>query len=331
MTRAAIVGAGDISRVHLGALRGLGVEVAAIVDGDLGRAAERAEPVGAATFPDVEAMLGSLAVDVVHVCTPHDQHLPIVRSALAAGSHVLVEKPLAHTLADAERLVEAAEASAQKVGVCLQNRYNPTSVAMKQAVDGGALGRVVAGSATVVWSRKAGYYAAKPWAGRTERAGGGVLINQAIHTIDLLQWLIGPVSGVAGQAMRLIPIDGVDVEDTATFTMTHRVDDGAADVRSTMWATNANEVDQPVTIDLTCERGTLSLRGDLLITDADGGTRVVTDNPPSSDAPAYWGRSHEELIADFYARLGEAEPFWIGPREAIKAQRVLAEVYAQSG
>lgn len=327
--KAAVVGAGDISRIHLAALTDLGVSVAAVVDGDLARAAERAETVGAAAYSDVATMLAEHAVDVVHVCTPHDQHLPVARDALAAGAHVLVEKPLAHTLADAERLLDAASTASSKVGVCLQNRYNPTSRAMKEILDGGELGGVLAASATVVWSRSAGYYAAKPWAGQRVHSGGGVLINQAIHTIDLVQWLLGPVTALAGRATRLVPIDGVDVEDTATFTMVHQVA-GAGEVRSTMWATNANAIDQPVTVEITCERGSLSLRGDLTVTDASGATTVVSDSPPSSDAPAYWGRSHEELIADFYARLGDPEPFWIGPREAMVAQRVLAEVYAQS-
>jgi UDP-N-acetyl-2-amino-2-deoxyglucuronate dehydrogenase len=327
--KAAVVGAGDISRVHLAALTDLDVTVAAVVDGDLDRAAERAQTVGATAYPDVESMLGEHAVDVVHVCTPHDQHLPVADTALRAGAHVLVEKPLAHTVADAERLLDVAAATALKVGVCLQNRYNPTSRAMKEILDGGELGRVRAASATVVWSRSAGYYAAKPWAGQMARSGGGVLINQAIHTIDLVQWLVGPVTAVSGRATQLVPIDGVDVEDTAIFTMTHS-SPGGEDLRSTMWATNTNAIDQPVTVDVTCERGTLSLRSDLTITDAAGATTVVSDSPPSSDAPAYWGRSHEALIADFYSRLEDPEPFWIGPREAMVAQRVLAEVYAQS-
>lgn len=325
---AAVVGAGDISRVHLTALAAIGVSVAAVVDHDLERATAAAAPLGATPFTDVATMLASTDVDVVHVCTPHDQHLPVALAAIEAGRHVLQEKPLAHTLAAAEQLVEAAENATGKVGVVLQNRYNPTSQAMKAALDGGALGPVLAGSATVVWSRTAAYYGAKRWAGERVRSGGGVLINQAIHTVDLLHWLLGPVTSVAGSAMRLLPIDGVDVEDTATFAMTHETPSGT--VQSTMWATNANAVNQPVTLDVTCERGLVSLRGDVTITAADGATTVVSDAPPSAEGPAYWGASHEALIADFYARLDDPEPFWITPREALASQRILTEVYAQS-
>lgn len=325
-----MVGTGDISRVHLTALASMGVEVAAVVDHDVEHAARAGEPLGAAAYPDVTSALAATDVDVVHVCTPHDQHLPVALAAIERGVHVLIEKPLAHTLEDAERIVAAAETATGKVGVCLQNRYNATTRMMKDVLDGGSLGRVLGGSATVVWSRTADYYAGKRWAGQRPRSGGGVLINQAIHTVDLVQWLLGPASSVVGRSFRLLPIDGVDVEDTAVIAMTHRSPLGTEEVRSTLFATGAHAVNEPVTIDIACERGSLSLRGDLTVTDADGDSIVISDTPPTSDAPAYWGRSHEALIGDFYARLDDPEPFWIGPREALAAQRILAEVYAQS-
>lgn len=328
--KAAVVGAGDISQVHLTALASLGVEVRAVADPDRDRAARAAEPFGAVAVADVEQAL-ELGVDVVHVCTPHDQHLPVVERALTAGAHVLTEKPLAHTLADAERLARLAEEATTTVGVCLQNRYNPTSRAMRQALDSGDLGAVVSVTATVAWSRTEAYYAAKPWAGMTVRSGGGALINQAIHTVDLLQWLLGPASDVVGQAYRLLPVDGVDVEDTATATMLHDRGNGHPPTRSTIWASNANAVNQPVTIAVVAERGSLSLDGDLTITDADGGTTVVSDTPPSSGAPAYWGASHEALIRDFYAGLDDPGTFWIDPAAALASQRILAAVYEQSG
>ncbi|WP_420113849.1 Gfo/Idh/MocA family protein [Pseudactinotalea sp.] len=328
--RATVVGAGDISRVHLAALASIGVEVAAVVDLDLARAQERAASVGAVGSSDLEAVLAAGDIDVVHVCTPHDQHLPVVVAALEAGVHVLVEKPLAHRLEDAERLAEAAASADVKTGVCFQNRYNGTSRAMKEMLDGGGLGRIVAASATVAWSRTGAYYDAKPWAGQSARSGGGALINQSIHTIDLLQWLVGPVKEISGRASQLVPLPGVDVEDTATLTMLHE-GAGGGRVRSTMWATNTNATNAPVTIDILGENGSLSLRGDLTITAADGSVSVVSDTPADPDVPAYWGLSHEALIADFYGQLDAAGPFWISPADALPAQRILSGVYEQSG
>lgn len=328
--RAVVVGAGDISRVHLAALISLGVEVAAVVDLDEQRAAEGAASVGTLGSTDLEAVLAGGGIDVVHVCTPHDQHVPVALTALAAGVNVLLEKPLAHRLADAERLAEAATAAGVKAGVCFQNRYNGTSRAMKDVLDGGGLGPIVAASATVAWSRTSAYYEAKPWAGQSPRSGGGALINQSIHTVDLMQWLVGPVSEVAGRASQLLPLPGVDVEDTAALTMLHSPA-GAAPVRSTMWVSNTNATNAPVTIDITCERGSLSMRGDLTITAADGTTSVVSDKPADPSVPAYWGLSHEALIADFYAGLDTPGPFWISPADALPAQRILSSVYEQSG
>ena len=328
--RAVVAGAGDISRVHLTALRKLGVEVAAVVDPDESRARERAAEAGAAASTDLESVLARGDIDVVHVCTPHDQHAPVALAAIGAGAHVLLEKPVAHRLAEAEKLAEAAAAAPVRVGVCFQNRYNGTSRAMKEVLDGGGLGPVVAATATVAWSRTGAYYRLKPWAGQSEHSGGGALINQSIHTIDLLQWLVGPVRDVSGRAYQLLPIPGVDVEDTATITMLHSPADGEP-VRSAVWVTNTHAVNAPVTIDITCERGSLSLRGDLTITAADGSVSVVSDRPADPDVPSYWGLSHEALIGDFYAGLDSSEPFWISVADALPAQRILASVYGQSG
>ncbi len=324
--RAVVVGAGDISGVHLAALDAIGVEVAAVVDHSLERARAAAEPRGGRGFTDLDDTLARVDADVVHVCTPHDQHLRVALAAIEAGRHVLLEKPLAHRLPDAERIAEAAEGAVGKVGVCFQNRYNATSQAMHEMIAGGALGRVLSGTATVVWSRTAAYYSAKRWAGVRERSGGGALINQAIHTVDLVQWLMGPVTHVAGRAYQLLPIDGVDVEDTATFALTHSP--GGPEVHSTMWATNTGALNDPVTIDIVLEHGTLALRGDLRITTAEG-TRTVTDTTLGGER-SYWGASHQALIADFYARLDEPGPFWIDPTAALASQRILTEVYAQS-
>ena len=174
-----------------------------------------------------------------------------------------------------------------------------------------------------MWTRTPDYYRAKPWRGRWATAGGGLLINQAIHTLDLVQWLVGDVVGVQGHASTRQHV--VEVEDTAELLLTH---DGGA--RSLVFGSLANVVHAPVTIDITAERGALSIRGDLTITHADGRVRTVAERRSPSNGRSYWGVSHEALIRDFYARLGEDEPFWISPREATKALRVLTEVYAQS-
>ena len=149
-----------------------------------------------------------------------------------------------------------------------------------------------------------------------------MLINQAIHTVDLLQWLIGDVTDVRGGASRLA-IDGIDVEDTAQIVLDH-----ANGARSVFFATNANATDSPVTLEIVTEGAELFLRRDLTVRYADGRVDVVPERQATSSGRSYWGISHRLLIADFYARLADPEPFWISPREAAKSLDILSRVYA---
>lgn len=326
MNTAAVVGCGDVAVVHFEAIEALtGIELVAVCDTDPVTLATTAAEYGVPGYSDVGTMLEQLRPDVVHVCTPHDQHLPVVLECLAAGVDVLTEKPLAHTREGAERIVAAAEASDSRVGVCLQNRYNLTSQAAREVLDTGKLGAVVGATGTVMWTRTPDYYRAKPWRGRWANAGGGLLINQAIHTIDLLQWLVGDVSEVSGHVATRVYGDVIEVEDSAEIVLTHS--DG---VRSIFFGTLGNVVNAPVSIDITAERGSLSLRGDLTITHADGRVETVKEREAPSGGRTYWGVSHEILVDDFYRRLGDDEPFWLSPREALKSLRIVTDVYTQT-
>lgn len=323
---AAVVGLGDVATVHLEAIADLpGIELVAVCDTDPTALAAAADANAVPGFADVTSMLAQVRPDVVHVCTPHDQHTPVVLECIAAGVAVLVEKPLAHSVAEAQRTVAAAEASDVKVGVCLQNRYNITSQTAREVLDSGVLGEVIGATGTVMWTRTPEYYRVKPWRGRWASAGGGLLINQAIHTLDLLQWLLGDVVEVSGHAATRVYGDLIEVEDSAEAVLQH-----AGGGRSVFFGTLANVVNHPVTLDITCTNGSLSLRGDLTITYPDGRVEVVAEREAPSGGRAYWGVSHQVLIEDFYARLDDDEPYWLGPREALKCLQIVTDIYAQS-
>ena len=324
MTTAAVIGCGDVSVVHFDAIQALpDAELVAVCDVDPAAAARAAERYAVPSFTGHAELLAALRPDVVHISTPHDQHVPPALDCLAAGVSVVVEKPVAHTRSEADRLVAAAEQpGAPKIGVCFQNRYNATSRAMADLLASGQLGSVLGGSATVCWHRPPAYYQSRPWRGQVDRSGGGVLINQAIHSVDLLQWLLGEVREVRGRASRLA-LDGVDIEDTAHLVLDH---DGGA--RSVFFATNANATDSPVTLEIVTEGAELFLRRDLTVRYADGRVEVVEERQAASSGRTYWGVSHQALIADFYARLADPEPFWISPREAAKSLDILSRVYA---
>ena len=305
--RVALIGPGTVSVVHLAAIEKLGAELVGVGD----------------STTDYRSMLESLRPDVVHICTPHDTHVPIALTALAAGAHVLLEKPVAHTVEEASYFVEAAgQFPDRQVGVCLQNRYNATSVAAKKILNSAG---VRGGSATVFWHRDAAYYAERPWRGDRTRSGGGVLINQAIHTIDLMQWLLGDVESVSGHAGHYAGLPGVDVEDTANLLLEH-----AGGARSVVFATVTNAVDSPVTVEIVTDAATLRLRGDLTVTHDDGRIEVVTEPRTNSEGRDYWGASHHLLIADFYRAIEAGEPFWITPAEALKSQSVIDQIYRKS-
>ena len=328
MTTAAVIGCGDVSVVHLQAIENLaGVDLVGVCDTDPARAAAAAARYGVPPFAGHRQLLEATRPDVVHVCTPHHQHAPVAIDCLDAGVGVLVEKPVAHTVAEADRLIAAAHAHPDvKAGICLQNRYNAATRAARALLDSGELGPVRGGSATVLWHRDPAYYRARPWRGRARDSGGGVLINQAIHTLDLMEWLLGDVVRARGHTGRYA-LDGVvDVEDTA-----HAMLDHAGGARSVVFATVANVTDSPVTIEIVTERAVLLIRGDLTVSYADGRTEVVAERRASTGGRAYWGASHQLLIADFYRTLADPEPFWIGPREGARSLRLVHQIYRQNG
>ncbi len=324
--RVAVIGCGDISTLHLAAIDGMpDAELVAVCDPDDRRRAAAEATWHVPGFPDHRALLGAIHPDVVHVCTPHATHAAIAIDALEAGVHVVLEKPLAHDRAEGRRLVQAAEGASARIAVCFQNRYNAPVQAAHELLRSGVLGTVLGASATVFWHRDAAYYRDRPWRGRWSTAGGGLLMNQAIHTIDLLQWLLGDVDGVVGGAATRLLGDEIEVEDTADLVLRH-----ANGATSTFFATLSNAVNAPVTIDVVAERGSLALRGDLTVAFEDGSTEVVSERAPASGERAYWGMSHELLIRDFYDGLDSGLPFWIDARAAQRSLDIIQDVYDQA-
>jgi predicted dehydrogenase len=323
---AALIGCGDVSAVHLEAIAALdGIELVAVCDTDPDRLAAAAKALTVPGFADHRQLIDRVRPDVVHICTPHDQHVQVAIDCLERGVHVIAEKPLADTVKDGQRLILAADQNPAKIAVCFQNRYNAGVAAMHRLLASGDVGEITGAGATVMWHRTAEYYRDRPWRGRWSTSGGGLLMNQAIHTVDLVQWLVGPVTQVRGHAATHHLADVIEVEDTAEMVLEH-----ANGARSVFYATVANTVNAPVTLDITTERATLSLRGDLTVSYSDGRVEVVPERRAPSGGRSYWGVSHELLIRDFYDRLGDPEPFWISPAEAAKSLAIVKDVYAQS-
>lgn len=323
--RAAVIGCGGIAQVHLAKLDDMpDVELMAVCDIRADRAEAAAARYGGKAYTDWRELLGRDDLDVVHLCTPHSLHAPMALDALAKGLRVLTEKPMASEVPDA---LAMAAADGGKLGVCFQNRFNGSVAMARSIVEGGEMGDLLALRGEVVWHRTPAYYAESGgWRGRLDGSGGGVLINQAIHTLDLMLWLGGPPETVSGGASTDAFHGGIEVEDSAHFRVTFA--NGRTGV---FYATVGHAADAPVLLELTLEKGRLIIRGDTLTrTGGAGEALLYAPEKPAAGAKAYWGSGHGALIDDFYRCAREGVPFRIGGEEALPALLALKSVYRSS-
>lgn len=319
--KVAIIGLGTIGSLHAKILIDGGYRLVAVCDIEPERAARAAsEAGGAAIYTDYKKMLREVRPDAVHICTPHYLHAEMIIEALGMGINVLTEKPMCISEAQIKAILAAEAASSATLGVCHQNRYSPAAVALKKYAD--ELG-ILSAHGTVAWHRDEAYYKEAPWRGKIDTAGGGTLINQALHTLDLLEWLSGTPTEVRASAQRLMPIPGVEVEDTvsAVFLGEHPF---------TLFATNTSGVNLPVHImarlgDGRCATMTQDrlLIGDEYI-DLQPKDAYIIGKP-------YYGMGHGRLIEDFYAALREQRRFAIDGEEGAKVIRLILEVYKNKG
>ncbi len=220
--RTAIVGCGKVAHLHAAALRALPEsEFVAVCDADAGRARGFAEQYGVAAFTEVGPMIEDARAQAVVICTPHPLHAPPAIAAAECGAHVLVEKPLASSLADCDMMISAAAKHSVKLGVVSQRRYFEPVMRMKAAVDAGKIGAPILGTVQMFSWRDEAYYRSDPWRGKWDTEGGGVLINQSPHHLDILLWLMGDVEEVTGRWSNLSH-PYVEVEDTALAILKFR-------------------------------------------------------------------------------------------------------------
>ena len=304
--RVGLVGCGGIAQVHGAALQELpGVELTACADIRPERARDFAEKYGGRAYASLEEMLEGERLDSLHICTPHSLHTPMAKLAAGRGIHVFTEKPPVIRW-DQWREFQELEKAPVRVGVCFQNRYNQSVHLLKEVLASGEAGKVLGARAFVTWHREAPYYTESGWRGSLKTEGGGVLINQSIHTLDLLVQFLGKPT-YAEAAMSNHHLGGViEVEDTMEAYLTF------GDVHALFYATTAHCVDSPVLIELECEKVTIRMEeGELHLAWKDGTRQDFSLVPPKSPAAgkAYWGASHGLCIRDFYESLRKNLPF----------------------
>src|SRR5512139_17185 len=219
--KTAVIGYGKVAHIHAEALREIPEsEFVAVCGRDATKARAFGEQHGVRPFTSVEEMVGA-GVQAVVVATPHPAHATVTTEALRAGAHAIVEKPLASSLADCDAMIGAARAAGKRLATISQRRLYAPTRRVRDAIDAGKLGRPVLGTVTMLGWRSETYYRADPWRGSWEGEGGGVLVNQAPHQIDLLQWFMGDVDELYG-AWANLNHPTIEVEDTSVAVLRFR-------------------------------------------------------------------------------------------------------------
>lgn len=325
--KAAVIGCGNVAKMHLEALKkNQKTEIIAVVDIKPERADSAAAQYGARAYYDFDELLKNEKPDCVHICTPHYLHTSMAISALEAGINVITEKPCSVTADEVDALRKAQQSSGMQVGVCFQNRYNACVQYVMNVIENCEMGKIKSIRAFVTWDRGADYYS-DDWHGTLEKECGGVLINQAIHTVDLVQYFGGGCKNVTAHVSNDHLKGIIEVEDTASLLM--ELEGG---VTAILYATTAYAENSGVMIEIAFEKGTLRLEGEMLFSiGADGKITEILERPDViHHGQSYWGASHGSLINDFYDCLESGEKFIIDAFEGGKAAKLVAAAYESS-
>ena len=254
-----LIGAGNISDTHARALAELpGAEIVAVYAPTATRAEQFTARYGGTPYDSLEQMLAQRPLDMVVIGTPSGLHADHGTAAAVRGLHVLVEKPIDVTTARTDALIRAAADAGVTLGVIFQDRLKPDVQRMKALIDRGRLGTPILANARVKWYRPPSYYRDSRWRGTHSLDGGGALMNQGVHTVDLLLWLFGPVRRVFGKT--IAGLHAIEVEDTAVAVL-----EFANGALGTLEAATSAYPGYSRQIELTGSNGTLRLDGDDLV------------------------------------------------------------------
>lgn len=315
-----IVGCGVISANHIVSLLRLdNVSISALCDIDLAKAKARKDEFGldCSLYTDYIDMLETETPDAVHILTPHYLHVPMTLEALSRNVNVLLEKPMCIKEADIEKLISAERNSSARVCVSFQTRYNRTTERALAIAndDGGATGAF----GTLMWKRDDEYYASGEWRGKWDTEGGGALINQSIHTIDLLCNFLGIPEKIQSTVSTLRHSKTVEVEDSAFIII-----DFANGKRGNIFATTTYSGQDTTTLHVETKNNVIEIRGSSLY--------VNSQKIDDADCDEYmgkkcYGNSHIILIAKFYDALTSGSPMPISLESASHATKIVLSAY----
>ncbi|MFP4070078.1 MAG: Gfo/Idh/MocA family protein [Opitutales bacterium] len=322
--RFAIVGCGSIAKTQIRAILELGeaAELIALCDSQDERAVELAAEFGlnSASF---DAICADPRIDAVSICTPSGNHAELAVRALDAGKHVITEKPMDVSVEACERMLEATARNGRQLGVISQHRFDPACSVVREALDAGKLGDLVFAEARIPWYRSQEYYDSGNWRGTLEMDGGGCLMNQGIHTVDLMLWFAGPVKRVRA-VMATAAHERIEVEDVITAQI-----EFASGAMGSLVASTAFCPGLPASLGIFGKTGLAFIEGDELHTlavegeaplrgdganahavqVASGGTRSATAGVDAGQKDAWkWGDAHRAQLLDFVESIRAGRP-----------------------
>jgi UDP-N-acetyl-2-amino-2-deoxyglucuronate dehydrogenase len=307
-----LIGGGNITETHARAARAIpGVEIAAIYGTNAEKVARLSGEFGGTPYEDFDAFLKHRPMDLVIIGSPSGLHAEQGIAAARQGLHVLTEKPIEVSLARTDALIAAAKQSGVQLGVIFQDRTKPHIRQLKKWIDEGLLGKVLFIDARVKWYRPPEYYANSRWRGTLALDGGGALINQGVHTVDLLLWSLGDVARVQGRTATLL--HKIEAEDTAVATL-----EFASGALGVFHATTAAYPGYPRRVEISGTAGTVILEHDRIIAadlrSSPAASRVASDlaalselardeNQSASSAAVSDFRGHQAALEDFLAAI----------------------------
>ncbi len=336
MLGCAIVGCGMIARFHARALKEVpGAELRALVSRNPANAQKlaEAEQLSVNIHTDLFDILQQPDIDIVIVTTPSGAHLEPAVSAALAGKHVVVEKPLEITPERCDRIIDTCDRNGVKLCTIFPSRFHDANIELKKAVEAGRFGRLTLGETTCKWWRSQQYYDDGGWKGTQALDGGGALMNQAIHNVDLLLWMMGPATHVSGFTATLSHAR-IEVEDTAVACV--RFANGALGV---IEAATSVHPGLPKTIAVHGDRGTAVIeQEDILRWDMTPETpedvalkqrfaKKVSASGGASDPAAISHQGHARQLADFVQAIAEDRPPLVDGREGRRAVELICAVY----
>src|SRR5579871_755060 len=328
-----IAGCGVIAPIHAAAIAELpDARLVAVADVDAARAEAMGRQLSVDHCAGIEELASRSDVDVVCVCVPSGLHAATAAVALEAGRHVLVEKPIDIRLEAADRLIDTARRCGRRLGVISQRRWDPGVVATRELIESGRLGRLLLGDADVKWYRSDAYYASSGWRGTVALDGGGCLMNQGVHQVDLLRWLMGPVESVFART-GTFGHESIEVEDVAVALLRFR--NGALGV---IEASTAVYPGLAARLEISGTEGTVIVEESRMtlrqLRDESGaagdyGASVTADSGtgPAADPAALALAGHRSQLADFLAALEEDREPAVGGAEGRAALELVLAIY----